>query len=103
MRIGPTLRTARRRAGLSQRELAERTRVPQSTLARIESGRVDPRWSTVTALLGACGEELAAVPRRGVGVDRTVIRQLLALRPQERLDAAASSAEGLAALLESRR
>ncbi|MGH3680669.1 MAG: helix-turn-helix domain-containing protein, partial [Natronosporangium sp.] len=36
--LGATLRALRRRADLSQRELAERAEVPASTIARIESG-----------------------------------------------------------------
>lgn len=80
------LRQARRRAGLTQRELAARTGVPQSTIARIESGRADPRVSTLDTLLRACGDELDAVPRRGLGVDRTLIRELLRLSPDERIE-----------------
>ena len=54
------LRTERHRAGLTQRQLAERTRVPQSTIARIEGGRTDPRASTLDALLVACGRSMSA-------------------------------------------
>lgn len=54
------LRTERRRAGLTQRDLSERTGVPQSTIARVETGRTDPRASTLNVLLVGCGGALAA-------------------------------------------
>jgi len=54
------LRTERRRAGLTQRALAQRTSVPQSTIARIESGHTDPRASTLNSLLIGCGSSMAA-------------------------------------------
>ncbi|MEU7931380.1 GNAT family N-acetyltransferase [Micromonospora echinofusca] len=58
--LGAALRALRRRADLSQRELAERSGVPQATLARIESGRAtDPRFRTVERLLRAAGGEVA--------------------------------------------
>ena len=79
------LRTARRDAGLSQRELADRVGVPQPAVARIESGRVHPRVDTFDRLLEACGRALALIPRPGSGVDRTTIRELLDLTPSERL------------------
>ncbi|PWR10468.1 GNAT family N-acetyltransferase [Micromonospora acroterricola] len=54
------LRALRRRADLSQRELAARSGVPQATLARIESGRAtDPRFRTVERLVRAAGGEVA--------------------------------------------
>ncbi|MET0417539.1 MAG: helix-turn-helix domain-containing protein, partial [Actinoplanes sp.] len=58
--LGSLLRALRRRADLSQRELAERAGVPQPTLARIESGRaIDPRYRTVERLVRAAGGDLA--------------------------------------------
>ncbi|MEU7652301.1 GNAT family N-acetyltransferase [Micromonospora taraxaci] len=58
--LGRALRALRRRADLSQRELAERSGVPQPTLARIESGRAaDPRFRTVERLVTAAGGEVA--------------------------------------------
>lgn len=60
--------------------------MPQSTIARIESGLIDPRATTLDALLRACGDELASVPCIGVGVDRTLIRSMLRLSPRERLE-----------------
>jgi uncharacterized protein len=58
MRASTVLRTARRQAGLTQRELADRTGIPQSTIARVESDQNDPRASTLNALLVGCGQML---------------------------------------------
>lgn len=66
------LRHARRRAGLTQRGLAAKTGIPQETIARIESGRVDPRVTTLDRLLEGCGFGLEHLPRLGIGVDRTL-------------------------------
>ncbi len=90
------LRNARRRAGLTQRRLAAVTGVAQPTIARIERGREVPRVDTLDTLLRACGDAVEAVPLAGVGLDRTVIRQLLRLTPAERVDVAISNAEALA-------
>lgn len=51
--------TARTRRGLSQRALAARAGVEQSTIARIENGTADPTYTTVTRLLSAAGYEFA--------------------------------------------
>jgi transcriptional regulator with XRE-family HTH domain len=90
------LRYARRRARLTQRQLAARAGVPQPAIARIESGRSVPRVDTFTRLLDACGIslELRAAP----GVDRTAMRELLRLTPRERLDLAVVEARNLEAL-----
>jgi transcriptional regulator with XRE-family HTH domain len=79
------VRNARRRANLTQRELSAKVGVPQETIARIERGRVDPRVGTLDRLLEGCGYGLDSLPRLGVGVDRTQIRELLKLSPSERL------------------
>lgn len=82
---GRMLRQARRRAGLTQRELATKSGIPQETIARVERGRADPRVNTLDRLLAACGFGLEVLPRLGIGVDRTQIRALLRLSPSERL------------------
>ena len=81
------LRWARRRAELTQRQLAEKTRVPQSTIGRIESGATDPRLSTLRRLLRACGFDLEVEPLLGVGVDRTQFPGLIAMTPDGRIAA----------------
>lgn len=86
---------ARRAAGLSQRALALRSKVPQPTIAAIESGRRDPRFETLLSLIESCGQELAAIPRPGEGIDRTQIQQMLRLTPAQRLQIAGANARAL--------
>lgn len=49
---------ARRAAGWSQRDLAERTGVPQPVIARLEAGDNDPKLSTLSRLSHALGLQL---------------------------------------------
>ncbi|MEH0819210.1 MULTISPECIES: GNAT family N-acetyltransferase [unclassified Micromonospora] len=65
--LGRTIRALRRRANLSQRELAEKSGIPQATIARIESGRsTDPRFRTIKALVAAVqGRIVISVPTAG--------------------------------------
>lgn len=97
------LRHARKRAGLTQRDLAAKAGVPQSYVARVESSTVDPTVSSLSRLLRACGTTLEAMPGTGEGVDRTVMKRLRRLSSAERLALAAADAAGLAALDEARR
>ena len=94
------LRQARRRAGLTQRQLGERAGVSQPVVARIESGAVVPRVDTLDRLLEACGEGLESVLRPGLGLDRTGYRELLWKTPAERVRQAAAYAYGLSRLRE---
>ncbi|HZA61164.1 MAG TPA: helix-turn-helix transcriptional regulator [Actinomycetota bacterium] len=96
---GRLLRSARRRAGLTQRRLARRLGVPQSHVAKIESAAVVPTVATLDRFLAACGEGLEALPRPGRGIDRTGFRDLLKLSPRQRLDRAAAEARSLVALV----
>ncbi len=97
------LKHARRTAGLSQRVLGEAAGIPQSTVARIELGRLSPRTDTLDRLLRAAGRTLAVEPTAGVGVDRSQIRELLKLTPAERLRLAAADASALEAITRRRR
>jgi transcriptional regulator with XRE-family HTH domain len=100
MNAGSLLRRARRRAGLSQRALAQVAEVPQSTVGRIEAGLINPRVATLARLLDACGYELEALQRLGEGVDRTLIRELLALTPRQRLEYAATASKNVTRMVE---
>lgn len=51
------VRLARQRANLSQRELARRSGVPQSVIARIESGARQPTLPTLDRILAGAGLE----------------------------------------------
>ena len=61
MHGGRIVREARRRAGLSQAQLAERLGTTQSAIARLERGRSEPSFSKVVAVARVCGIDL--VPR----------------------------------------
>ena len=75
---------ARLGAGLSQRELGQRSRVPQAAISRIERGLVSPRTETLDRLLRACGKDVELIVRPGTGLDRTLIRDKLRLSTAER-------------------
>lgn len=92
------VRYARRQAGLSQHALAEKAGMLQSVIARIETGKVSPRFETVLKLLRACGSDLEIQPLAGQGIDRTLIREVLRLNAMERVEAAAAAAINLARL-----
>ncbi|MBI4408071.1 MAG: helix-turn-helix transcriptional regulator [Gemmatimonadetes bacterium] len=85
---GSLVREARRRAGLSQRELARRARTAQSVVARIESGETSPSSETLSRLLAAAGfdlhPELWPRPVEGSHMLDDVPR-ILRLSPEERL------------------
>lgn len=49
------IRIARKRAGLTIRELAEKIEVSPTTIQNIERGKVDPRMSTMQKIAEACG------------------------------------------------
>ncbi len=86
------------RAGLTQRALAERAGLPQSTVARIETGRTDPSVTLLSRLLRPCGYDLEAQPALGLGVDRSQIQERLALSALERLQRLTLEARSLSLL-----
>ncbi len=81
------LSSARKRSGMSQRELARRARTAQSVVARIELSETSPSWDTLNRLLKAAGFRLAAAVRR-IAVDPGIlddVPRILRLTPEERL------------------
>jgi transcriptional regulator with XRE-family HTH domain len=57
-RAGAEVRLARRLAGMSQRDLAARSRVALSTLSRVERGDAAVRLTTLCAIGGAAGLDI---------------------------------------------
>ena len=57
VKIGTELRTARERALLTQEELAARADVQPLTISRIETDKVEPRYSTIRKLAKALGRD----------------------------------------------
>ncbi len=55
---GDRVRTARRRAALTLRELAAATGIGFDTLSRIETGQQQPRMSTVRKIADALGVDV---------------------------------------------
>lgn len=87
------LREARKRAGLTQRELARYSGTAQSAIARIESGKVAPTTATLTHLLSAAGfeiqTELVIKPVEKSHMLDDVDR-ILAMAPEQRLQEVAN-------------
>lgn len=55
MNFGIYLKAARERAGLSQKELADRLNVPQQSIGRYEKSDIDPRISFVISVASVLG------------------------------------------------
>lgn len=76
------LREARRRAGLSQAELARRAGIPRSVLSVYESGRRRPSSDALARILAAAGFDLRLSPAvRRVDAERAgrILEQVLDL------------------------
>ena len=99
MQAARVLRTARRRGGMTQRDLSKASGIPQPSIARIENGASVPRIDTLQRLLHAAGHDLELEARLGEGVDRTPIRAMLAMTPDERGRSAARAGQNLIRLL----
>ena len=83
---GHLIREARRLGGLTQADLARRLGTTQSAVSTWERGRDTPRVDTLARILEACGFEADMTFRRLDDVDRSQIRQNLAMTPAERLE-----------------
>jgi transcriptional regulator with XRE-family HTH domain len=58
MQAGSLVKEARRRAGLTQSELADRLGTTQSAIARLERHRTEPSFARVVEALRGCGLDL---------------------------------------------
>lgn len=80
------LRDARRRAGLTQADLARRLGVSQAAVAKLERPHANPTVDTLDNALWATGHRLTLdAPKRRPGVDESLIRRHLELSPAERI------------------
>jgi transcriptional regulator with XRE-family HTH domain len=83
---GKLLADARRRAGLTQTDLAKRLAISQAAVAQLERADSNPRLATLDRALRAAGLELVLTTRpRQPTVDESLVRQQLELAPIERL------------------
>ncbi|HZT84652.1 MAG TPA: helix-turn-helix transcriptional regulator [Gaiellaceae bacterium] len=87
MTTGELIRSARLRAGYSQKELAQRLGMASSSIARWETDTVEPGFSTLRRVLQACGFDIPPVlvayerdPERDAR-----IQEMRELTPQERM------------------
>ena len=88
------LRDARRRAGLTQQQLAARAGVTQSVISAYESGHRQPALTTLAALIAASGFDLdVRLRRRPVPLQRLTgpIGRRVRRHRKELTDAAAAS------------
>jgi transcriptional regulator with XRE-family HTH domain len=96
MTSGELMRTARKRAGLSQAELADRLQMPRSQIARWEGDTVEPGLATTRRVLRACGFDLslALIDYEPDEERESRLLRLQRLTPQERLQQMLARLEG---------
>jgi transcriptional regulator with XRE-family HTH domain len=93
MAASTLLRSARRRAGVTQAQLGEQAGLSQAEVARLERAGSNPTAATLERLLRATGHRLEL--RRLDAVDETQLRERLRLTPAERLAAFEASQRNL--------
>ena len=73
-KVATALKAAREHKGMSQRDLAGRSGVPQSHISKIEASSVDLRLSSLSALAHALDLEIVLVPRKAMPAVTTILR-----------------------------
>ena len=86
MKGGLIIRRARRRAGVTQSELASRLSTSQSLVARWERGIVEPPFETVLRAVRECGLELSLGLSTYDDQHDVLIDSSLQVTPEERLE-----------------
>jgi transcriptional regulator with XRE-family HTH domain len=97
------IRNARRRAGVTQSELASRLGKSQSEIGRWERGEVKPSFETLQRVVRACGLELTVGLAKGDDSYVPHIERMLSLSPRARVVRAAHQANTMRSLRESAR
>ena len=88
MTTGELIRSARLRAGFSQKELAQQLGMASSSIARWETDTVEPGFSTLRQVLQACGFDIppVLVPYERDPERDAQVQELQELSPQERME-----------------
>lgn len=84
------LKKRRKQLGITQAELAEKAKVSQPLIARIEAGEVDPRLSTVARIVDALSREGAV---RGVPARKIMKSPVIFISPESTLKEASNLME----------
>jgi len=71
---GQQLAEARKRKGLSQRDLAARVGIQQAHLSKIELGKVDTRLSSLVEIARALDLDVQLVPRQAIAAVQGAVR-----------------------------
>ena len=79
------IKRARRAAGMTQAALAERARMKQPEIARLEARGANPRVSTLKRVLAATGHDLKLELDEDFGLDEGLIADSLRESPDERV------------------
>lgn len=95
---GDLVREARRRAGLTQRELAELLGTSQAQIARWELGKTSPPFDRVVDAVRACGFELTVSIATPDDQHALLIEDNLRLDPADRLRRQVQGQTAVAAL-----
>lgn len=78
------LKKVRKQLGLTQLELARKAGVPQSVIAKIETGKVDPSYSSVKKIC----DVIEALGKQGLKAEDVMNRRIYSVGEQESLEQA---------------
>lgn len=79
------IRQMRKNLGLTQKQLAEKSRVSQSLIAKIESGKIDPAYNNVQKIFSALN---ALTKHEGKKAGEIMNRHIVSLKPDNRANEA---------------
>lgn len=82
-----TIKSMRKHSGLNQTELAKASKVSQSLIARIESGKVDPCYSKVKRVFEALEQPGTG---KSMAAEKIMNRKVISVRPNVSIKEAAS-------------
>lgn len=86
MKVSELIKVARKRAGLTQAQLAEKTGTSQPAIARWEAGDRDPGFSTLQRLIRACDLEMSIALNQTDSHDLGLALQTREMTPGQRVE-----------------